>query len=333
VTRPADLLHSEPAKRIYFTGLTQIGVPLALLGRRARQRALLVLSLHSVSDRNNPFWPSMHPHTFEALVRFLARNCTVTTFSRVADAEDGSGRPVVILSFDDGYLDFVEHAMPILARYELPANHNLIGECVETGEPPWIVQVCDQLSSVSLSRLQSVAIPNGRQRLMTGAGSSRERFGAQLTNYLKSLPRPDREAIWSEMVRALGEIEVKEPTRMMGRAEIRAAISAGHEIGMHSYSHESMELVDDREFVDDLCRARAIVADLGGAPSIYAFPNGSYRSNQIGILRRHGVEHVLLMGERPSAISARVHTRITVRGHHADEVVLRALGHRPPLIG
>jgi peptidoglycan/xylan/chitin deacetylase (PgdA/CDA1 family) len=331
--RFSDLARSEIAKRWYFRSMTRAGLPRSLLRRRVRHRALLVLNLHSVSSSSNPFWPSLDPELFESLVCFLSQNCVVTTFGGIGDASANTDQPLAVLSFDDGYQDFVDIAMPIMKRYGVVANQNVIGECVETGNPPWIVRVSDELDGIPVSRLRRISLP-GVPMSLTNTAASKQRFGAVFTNYLKSLPQKDSEAIWSEVKRSLGEFEVRPPRPMMGSLEIQAAIDAGHEIGMHSYSHESMELVDADAFAADLLRAQDALGRCGtGAAPVYAFPNGSHRPEQIRVAQELGIRHVLLIGERPSRIGAYVHTRVTVRGESSDETVLRALGHRPPLGG
>jgi peptidoglycan/xylan/chitin deacetylase (PgdA/CDA1 family) len=75
---------------------------------------VLVLNFHRVSPEPNPFWPPMTPEAFADLAGYLASRCRVLTFGELADAQTDR-RPTIILSFDDGYRDFVEYAMPILA--------------------------------------------------------------------------------------------------------------------------------------------------------------------------------------------------------------------------
>jgi peptidoglycan/xylan/chitin deacetylase (PgdA/CDA1 family) len=116
------------------------------------------------------------------------------------------------------------------------------------------------------------------------------------------------------------------PRPMMSAADIEAASAAGHEIGAHSYSHESMEFLDDRAFVADLERCRAVLGAAGRECDVYAFPNGSCRPSQLELLPRHGIRHALLVGERPSTRGATVHTRITVRGDSTAEARARAAG-------
>jgi peptidoglycan/xylan/chitin deacetylase (PgdA/CDA1 family) len=124
----------------------------------------------------------------------------------------------------------------------------------------------------------------------------------------------------------MSKVEIERPTRMMSSEDVAAAAAAGHEIGSHSYSHESMEFVDDDDFVEDFERCRRVLAEVNCDATVYAFPNGSYRQHQIELLRDLGVLHMLLVGERPSRPDTSVHTRLTLRGHSVPELRVRAAG-------
>jgi len=60
--------------------------------------------------------------------------------------------------------------------------------------------------------------------------------------------------------------------------------------------------------------------------SIYTFPNGSYRDEQIGILGERGIKHILLVGERLASRSDPICPRITVFGDTTEEACFRSLG-------
>ena len=286
-----------------------------------------MLNLHSVDPNPKPFWPALHPQLFSGLLEWLQGRCTVTLPSMLGDlARTDAQRPLVVLSFDDGYRDFVEYAMPILERFGLQANQNVIGQSVETGRPPQIVHFADFLNAAPSSMLRELRVPGFNAGLASDDPLDKERFGASIMNHLKQMPPASRGPVWAELQGPMSEVEIERPTRMMSREDVSAAAQAGHEIGSHSYSHESMEFLDDDEFVDDFKRCQGVLARVPCDATTYAFPNGSYRTGQIELLRDLGVQHVLLVGERPSRPDTNVHTRLTVRGHSLSELRVRAAG-------
>lgn len=88
-----------------------------------------ILMYHSVSERAPRRFRrfSVTPRGFEQQLRHMReRGCTALTIGelmrlRAGRLENPPARPVV-LTFDDGFADFHEHAMPALARYGMRAT-------------------------------------------------------------------------------------------------------------------------------------------------------------------------------------------------------------------
>jgi hypothetical protein len=65
--------------------------------------------------------------------------------------------------------------------------------------------------------------------------------------------------------------------------------------------------MSDNYFLRDLERCTSLFERLGLSTTIYAFPNGSYRPDQVKILRRRGFSAVLLVEEQPTWPMSAVH--------------------------
>ena len=312
----------------YFMALRASGAEGRLLRRLRHERGLVtVLNLHRVSPDPNPFWSPLHPELFEELLAFLTRYAHVTTFAGLAQAP--SDRPAVILSFDDGYHDFMEHAMPLLRRYRLAANQNIVPGCVESGLPPWTVRISDFLRAAPRALINELRLDGFSRRLASEDADEKLRYGLALNRFLKQQPRERREPHWRALAAGMARVNgTVAPTRMMSLEDVRVA-AAEHEIGVHSFSHESMGVESDAFFEEDLNRCEAFFAQRLGLPmEIYAFPNGSYRPEQIELLKRRGIRHILLVDDRFARRGDGVYSRFTMYGSSSAEVRLRALGHR-----
>jgi peptidoglycan/xylan/chitin deacetylase (PgdA/CDA1 family) len=192
------------------------------------------------------------------------------------------------------------------------------------------VRLYDYLAAAPTALLRRVRIPGFAGKLSGEDDGAKRSYGAALSSFLKQSPPAERDAAWKALMESLAGVEPLSPAGMMSLADVRAAART-HEIGAHSYTHESMEYVSDSFFLDDLRKCQRYFMDhLGNAPTIYAFPNGSYRPQQLEVLKDNGFKHILLVEDQPSPSNATIRTRLAVTGDSASEVRLRALGHRPP---
>jgi peptidoglycan/xylan/chitin deacetylase (PgdA/CDA1 family) len=295
----------------------------ALLGKIRRERLVTVLNLHQVSPHDNPFWSPLKPEIFDDLLAFLKENFEVVLFGEIDAAKNE--KPLAVLSFDDGYYNFYEHAAPLLKKHGLRANMNIIPACVETGAPMWNIRLYDFLNSAPKSRIDEIKLPGFEHRLANESFAAKVQYGLRISRFLKNRPRLEREALWRQIEDLINTSDVR-PTRMMNRAEIRE-IAREHEIGVHSFSHESMEFETDAFFQDDLEKCVAYFENELELPlEIYAFPNGSYRDEQITVLQGRGIKHILLVGEDYARRGESVFPRFTIYGSSKIETRFQALG-------
>lgn len=313
----------EKLKAAYFFIQKLLRRDARLLEKIRREDLLVVLNLHQVSPHKNPFWSPMHPQIFEDLLIFLKENFEVVLFRELNSAN--SKKPKAILSFDDGYYNFIEYAAPLLKRHRLSANMNVIPSCAESGEPMWNVKLYDFLNRAPKSLIDEINLPGFHYRLKDGSFGGKVQYGLKISRFLKNRPRRERRELWREIEQAMQKAEFQ-LTRMMNAEEIRQ-IAGIHEIGVHSFSHESMEFEENSFFEDDLQKCLKYFDEKLGLPmEIYAFPNGSFRSEQIEILRRYGIKYKLLVGEDYAAGGADVFPRFTIYGSAKLENRFQALG-------
>jgi peptidoglycan/xylan/chitin deacetylase (PgdA/CDA1 family) len=76
--------------------------------------------------KNSKFFDqlSVSPARFEMHMAFLKKNYRVISLPSAIKELSGSTspRPGVVVTFDDGYLDNLSHALPVLKKYQIPAT-------------------------------------------------------------------------------------------------------------------------------------------------------------------------------------------------------------------
>jgi peptidoglycan/xylan/chitin deacetylase (PgdA/CDA1 family) len=110
-------------------------IPASDLGRR-----VVVLVYHSIHPSKT--FASATPESFEEQMVWLQEQCDVIPLEEVLTVAAGPhrSRPSVAITFDDGYADVFEHAMPVLTRLHLPATVFLMTDLIE-GQPREIVRM------------------------------------------------------------------------------------------------------------------------------------------------------------------------------------------------
>lgn len=315
----------ETLKTGYYLLQRGLGKERRLLQMVEDEDLLTVLNFHQVSPHGNPFWPPLTPYLFDELLSFLKRHFEIVTFREIGHRK--SGKPLLILSFDDGYKNFLEYAVPILEKHDLPANMNIIPKCVEENQPIWNVKLYDFLNSASKQLIDEISLPGFEARLKDDRHSSKLSFGLQISKFLKNRSKDDRSALLRDLEKIISKRDFS-LTQMMSVDEIKQ-ISGIHEIGVHSYSHESMAYESLDFFVDDLERCGKFFSNELGMPmDIYAFPNGSYREEQINVLQNHDIRFILLVGERHTRSDSNIFSRITIYGTSLLENRFQSLGLR-----
>jgi len=104
-------------------------------------RAPRVLMYHSISPSTgpDPDFLRVHPDLLDRQLRYLRRRGLrgVSAGEWLHAAERGGAGRLVALTFDDGYRDFVEHAMPVLDRHGMTASAYVVAGKL-SGTSDWV---------------------------------------------------------------------------------------------------------------------------------------------------------------------------------------------------
>ena len=213
----------------------------------------VVLNFHSISTDPRSLSGPLSPDTFNELVGWLARHFRVGTLESLAGSHEHDNRPFAVLSFDDGYRDFLDYAMPILAQHGVSANQNIVPGCVESGQPPWTVLLLDRLARLPSNRMGALRLPGFTAPSPDSSRDARVRFGVLLSRFLKLRPREERLPLIEELTTQVPELAEGPSIPMLSKQDL-GEVARHHEIGLHSYEHDSMGFESDEFFRQDVER-------------------------------------------------------------------------------
>jgi peptidoglycan/xylan/chitin deacetylase (PgdA/CDA1 family) len=140
------IFHGISNKREYLArALGQVGV-IGLLERAmgTRRPALIVLTYHRIGETgSDQFYDpviSASPDAFHAQMKWLHNRIRILTLEEL-DVWVQNGGPwkesAAFVTFDDGYRDNFDLAVPILREFKVPATFFIPTELFESGKLPW----------------------------------------------------------------------------------------------------------------------------------------------------------------------------------------------------
>lgn len=308
-----SVLGNDPALGLKLSWITRTG-------------ALTILNFHRVNNNRLSNYNAMDPRLFDELIGWLLRGFDIVTFGELGET-CRTKRPKLILSFDDGYKDFITTVVPILDRHRVRANQNIIPATVDTGMPPLNIILQDFVDQAPESLLRETPLPGFASAAdLESCIGNRNITGQRASAALKQMSIVQQKAVMSNLQQSFERLDSWSTTQFMTLEEIKE-ISQIHEIGAHSIEHASMAAEADEYVANDAYQCRTWFGhSLGLAPRIYALPNGSHRAGHEQIIKAAGFEHVLGVGEQFSRADATIHSRFTMHGRSIAEVRFRATG-------
>lgn len=267
------------------------------LTRPLRQSACLVLTYHRVSAPGDPF-PGMPASTFREQMRWLRSHCRVIEPGELLDesAFARTDRVPVLVTFDDGYRDYLANAYPVLRELGIRAINFVSTAFIDTGDPFW----WDALfAAVQSTPLRAVSPPWAAGTPFDLDGGGRAEFLRACKRRLKELPEDDKAgelAVLAELLRVDLHRAVA-GRQTMTWSEIRA--TRDHTTyGGHTHTHVIVSRVSAARLQAevDTCTAR-IAAELGERPLTFAYPNGDTTAEARHAVARAGYRVAFTMRE------------------------------------
>lgn len=290
-------------------------MPLALLNPGAKRRSLTILSAacralagmvsltplrnrlsiliyHRVLPQPDPLFPGeIDAARFDEHLRFLKQSFNLIPLSEAVHLLKRGGLPprAACITFDDGYADNAEIALPILQRHGVGATF-FVATGFLNGGRMWNDSV------IELVRNAPAHIdlgPLGLGQFTLDSVASRRSAIDTLLNALKYLPLQERQERVDAMCDLLGASLRKD--LMMTSEQVREMHRAGMEIGGHTVNHPIVARLDR-------AAARAEIADgkaeleqmIGDKVRLFAYPNGKpgqdYLADDVAIVKEVGFE-------------------------------------------
>ncbi len=253
---------------------------------------LQVLIFHRVLPQQDPIFPGeMHAARFDALMGLVARSFRVMTLGDAVAARDAGRLPprALAITFDDGYADNAEIALPLLQRHGLKATFFVATGFLDGGRM-FNDTVIECLRATRQAQIDLGAWGLGVRPL--GSADARRHAIEALLPKVKYLPLAERQQFLAQLLQLAGQPRL--PDDLMMRSEQVVQLHrAGMEIGGHTVHHPILRVLDDAEAEAEIAAGRMCLQTLTDAPvDVFAYPNGrpmqDYDLRHAAIVRKLG---------------------------------------------
>jgi peptidoglycan/xylan/chitin deacetylase (PgdA/CDA1 family) len=279
----------------------------------------MVLLYHRVAELpQDRHLLAVAPEHFEEHLLALRQHYRVVSLSELAQCLAVGSRPgpVVALTFDDGYADNAEAALPLLTKHGMPATFYLASGFVgSTREyfhddlerlvllPP---QYPDELRITfggkqfdwpirsRNTRDENTASPARRNIISRLHGTRRHRAYREIFSLLRSSSHAEREKVFEQLHYQCGDPGPARPThRGMSWDQARQMAACELiELGAHTVNHLYLSALPLKEQRAEILESKRVLEKQIGRPvTSFAYPYGtrdSYTAETVGLLKELG---------------------------------------------
>ena len=226
------------------------------------------------------------------LIRELKKHYELVSIERITEIVRSGfkqPRPVISLSFDDGYRDVCDNGLEICETEKVPLDL-FVSTAVIDGHRPYHQQMYDLVDAVSTSYL---FLPCADMRLVFDSPLHRILIAEYvILPFLKTLSVEDRTRVIRDIETenklhdhpSTDEFCTQEDLRRVDQSEYFG-------VHLHGHLHEPFENMSPQDLAQDLHHStQSLKHILGRDSNILSYPNGMYHAEQLSILRKHHIK-------------------------------------------
>jgi peptidoglycan/xylan/chitin deacetylase (PgdA/CDA1 family) len=260
----------------YFPVLTGLRAVKRAGAARAGARGAVLL-YHRVDDVDDVHGLAVPRRTFDAHMEWLQAHCTLMPLDQLLSSPvHHLPERAVAVSFDDGYVDTLRHAVPVLQQRQVPATFFLTSRWLERpGEYWWDTLERVLLRAGALPEAIDLRLASAAERFETATIEQRTALHWRLHEWLVHATLPDRERIVGDLA-TLGGGSTGDCRPMVADEVRQLANLPGVTIGAHTVNHLSLP-----DQPDDVCRREidgcrtALRRAVGRPIDLFAYPYGA----------------------------------------------------------
>jgi peptidoglycan/xylan/chitin deacetylase (PgdA/CDA1 family) len=253
----------------------------------ARRPGLLVLAYHRIGEAAGQLFDdelfSASEQAFRKQLLYLRSHFDLISLDEAMTCVDGRGpmlrRPAAMITFDDGYRDNYEVALPILKEVGSPAVFFIAAGYIDRPRLTWWDRVAYCVKSTTRKTLE---LDYPEHLTIDLCQSDRNRLTQQILQAYARAPEIDQERFFDDLERRAGvetDAEALGRDLFMSWDQVRRLTGGGMAVGSHTYDHHVLARLPEASQRAELARSKQVLESQTGCPvHAIAYPVGGPES-------------------------------------------------------
>lgn len=290
----------DKLKREYRSFLYSIGKEQSLY-RPTRNKVILCYHGVDQSNRRDFNYRFISQADFKSTVSYLKKRFTVVDAEEIFDLPEDDGDQYVAITFDDGYVNNLKYAKPVLEELQVPATFYITAIREENKEILW----ADAIDILSFYADQPFKL-DGHTFTKTAYGKLHcESLNQGLNPYVKALPFDRKYEVIAQLKDHVKADPFSDPKNadyweLVTKEQIKeCADSAYVSVGTHSHKHNNLGDIDFDAAKQEIAFSKTYLEEIIKKPvRSIAYPDGSYTREvgdyctSIGIDKQYAVSYL-----------------------------------------
>jgi peptidoglycan/xylan/chitin deacetylase (PgdA/CDA1 family) len=285
------------------------------LVRRLSSNRRIIIMYHGVSGKKNFSINGRHlpSDEFEQHLIYFKKNFNILSLKEICHRNDLAGYSIA-LTFDDGYLNNIQHAIPLLSKYQIPATFFVSSASLVD---PLYLHPSDYIDIIRTSTTEDLVI-NGTVFKNENRQLRHAEYGNAF-DYLNSLNFSDfkKTIAWIRnqypLEKVLTKIDPEVYTVVSATTVTGLVVEKLFTVGSHGHDHVNLEKLNKGEMVDQLKTSKELLEKHLQAPiDFFAFPYGYFNRAAVEASMEQGYAYLFAGGSISDEWKQRVFPRIGI---------------------
>lgn len=290
-------LTKKIARKFIFPSL--MGLSIDKLIRMSSSNSILNIMYHGVVEKDTNFFSprNLHHEQFEQQLIYLKKNFNIVRLKDAFEMIEHKSRPkrkTITISFDDGLVNNLHMALPLLEKHEIPATFFISSVCVENMD----------LRCLWAEKIAALKYFYPHETIKVGNYTFNNYMEIHqqkgIETIIKNCHHDERDALLEELVEKydlinkMNEIP-EEAWRLMNKEQlIQFASSKYVDIGSHGHLHYNLGIIDKNKAIEDLKKSKTLLEQtIGKEVDMIAYPDGSYNQSIKDAAEKYGFKYQL----------------------------------------